>query len=281
VAAFLVIQLTLPSPALGEIVVVGEPSPAGKTLRLIADGAASAAAIAPQIVEAAQKAHWYPMPRLLDVLDAYSREGGAEAAEVSAAFLLAEEHAATPVSRESIEEAAEQLRVRLKNRAENVTRRPGWYEYPKDLPLDVPLTKTSQAEWGIPIFDARTAHVLEQHLPRHDRREYVRLGFEAFLATTCEEFLDGKVASTCREVGVWPLRVRILQLAFGGLASDGTDSSVAELYLSQDGKTLDEMLEHAETIHPGGFSRQCQIIRRWRERAPSRWQVWADLEPSI
>ena len=37
----------------------------------------------------------------------------------------------------------------------------------------------------------------------------------------------------------------------------------------------------APLIHPAGFYRQCMILTRWLQHRPSRWQVWADLEPEL
>ncbi len=276
------LQLAPSYPVRGEIPMSGTPSPAGATLRLIATGTPNAESIAAQVVEAAEKSYSYPlMPRLLDVLEAYSREGEEEGDRVSAALAIAEEHVTKTRSKDEIRAAAESLRLRLKNRPESVTPDPLWFHYSRDIPLDVPLTATSQAEWPMPVFANRMAYLLEQHLPRADRKEYVRLAFEAFLATTCETFLAGEVTSTCHEVGLFPMRYQVLALAFGGLGSDGTDPAVADVYLSQDPRTLDEVLEKAAMILPGGFSRQCRIIQKWRQKAPSRWEVWADLEPTI
>jgi len=258
------------------------PSPAGKALRLIASGTVSAELLGDPILEAAEyRRPEDVMPRLLDVLDAYSREGEAEANRVTDSFVLASEKAKSTAPRKIIEKSAETLRLRLKSRPQYAKPPLGWFQHEPGIPLNVPFTAKSSGEWGQYVFHDRLASHLERFLPKEDRRAYVREALHAYLSTSCETLLEGKVVSVCQQVGLFPLRYEALRLAFGGLRSDGTDPSVADLYLSQGAETLEQVLAGASLIHPGGFSRECSILSKWLQRAPSRWDVWADLEPEL
>jgi hypothetical protein len=133
----------------------------------------------------------------------------------------------------------------------------------------------------MPVFHDRLSSLLEQHLNKTDRRLYVREAFQAFLTTDCESFMQGKVATTCQDIGLFRVQYQALRLAFAGLSSDGRYPDVADVYLSQGAETLLAVLERAEPIYPGGFYRQCSILRKWLLKPPSRWEVWSDLEPGL
>ena len=280
VAAIVSAGLTLAAAA--EITVSFGPSPAGTALRMIADGLADEQSLAAVIVEAAEKKWEFPlMSRLLDVLEAYSRDGQAQMNLVGGAFGDAHERASSDASRKAIAVAADTLRIRLKSKREQRPVRGGWFRHDPAISLDVPLTERSQGDWPMPVFHDRVAGLLERHLPREDRRLYVREAFRAFLATSCGALFGGSEMTTCERLGLWPLRYQAVSLGLAGLSSDGSDPSIAEVYLSQDRDLLEAVISQAELIHPGGFSRQCWILRRWLHRAPSRWEIWADLEPTL
>ena len=273
------------SVALGasaEIIISLGPSPAGKALRILATGSPEVKAVAEVIVEASEKRWSSPlMPRLLDVLDAYSREGESQASLVRSAFDQAQEQASSDVLRRAIAGAAETLRLRLKNQREESPGSSGWFRHDPAIPLDVPFTERSQNQWPRPVFQDRVATLIELHLSKEDRRKYVREAFRAYLASDCKSFLGGSELATCEKLGLWPLSYQAVRLAFSGLSSDGADPSIADVYLSQERDLLDAVIEQASLIHPGGFSRQCSVLRKWLHRAPTRWEIWADLEPEL
>jgi hypothetical protein len=273
---------TLTSAVRAETIISYGPSPAGKALRLIATGTPTADSLSELILEAAEKRWSSPlMPRLLYVLDAYSRDGEMAADQVSGAFAIAEQRVGSSGSKGKIQEAALLLRTRLRSKLDLPKPPPGWFTHNPEITLDVAITARSQGEWPMPVFRDRLASLLEQFLPKGDRHAYVREGLRAYLSNSCETFLDGKVVTICQEVRLFPLRYEALRLAFGALNSDGTDPSVAELYLSQGAEVLEEVIASAELIHPGGFSRQCSVLRKWLRQSPSAWEVWADLEPEL
>ena len=277
-----VLLAAIGSAVFAETVISHGPSPAGMALRLIATGTANAESLSGLIVEAAEKKWSHPlMPRLLDVLDAYSRDGEVAAGQVSDAFTIAEQQIESGGSKKTIAGAAHSLRTRLKSRLTLPKSPEGWFEHNPEIPLNVPITGRSQGEWPMPVFRDRIASLLEQFLPKGNRRDYVREGLRAYLSNSCESFLGGKLVSTCQEVRLFPLRYQALRLAFAGINSDGADPSIAVLYLSQGVEVLEEVCSSAELIHPAGFSRQCSILRKWLRTPPSAWEVWADLEPEL
>ena len=241
-AGIAVLLLLLPLSARAEIIISYGPTPAGATLALIASGRATPELLSEQIVAGAEK-HWsYPlMPRLLEVLAEFSREGPAQESAVLDAFLLAEKSATTENGRKLIAKSLDSLKGGGAE-TKTVTHRSGWFQHDAKIPLDVPITRRSQGDWPIPVFADRIESLLDGLLPKEDRRLYVKQALEAFLSPDCGAFLGGRAASVCEEVGLFPMQYHSLRLAFGGLFADGRDPGVAEIYLSQDPRTLDAVI---------------------------------------
>ena len=267
VVALLSVQFTLPSPALGEIIVEGETSPQEDPSTHRRKGTATAGSrLLPRLWEQQRVLSARHTPASLDVLDTYSREGDTEADRVSAAFAIAEEDAATPRSREAIAGAPLNLSgTRLKNKPENaVTHARAWYHYP--------LSRSSFNGAANSDISSRMAHAgirrasgecTRAVLPTNDRREYVRACIRGLSGNDLRgPFLDGKVSASCSKVAsrpcvsAEPWRWRLAAWAPMGPIRPSPISICPRMR-----RHSTRVLEQAQLIPPGGY-RQCTIILR-------------------
>lgn len=255
------------------------PSPAGKALVLIADESATGEALARPVLEAASKRWTYRLfPRLLDVLEEWVREDPSRLPVVREAFGIATEGVRNETVAVALGEAAEELERRLSEPRSRAEARSGWFRPPpggrEALPWDDGgLTARELRDNRMAFVDAR--------LPKGDRTAYVRAGFEAFLAPSCEELLEGSVTEACLEVGLRPLQWAALEASLSGLSGDGSEPGLADVYLGVDPRLTGRVLDAVSYGSPGAECEACVLLRSWLRKRPSRWQVRAVLEPAL
>ena len=130
------------------------------------------------------------------------------------------------------------------------------------------------------LGERRIAFVHER-LAEGERATYVRSAFDAFLAPSCDAFLGGEVAETCREVGLRPLRWAALRAGLSGLSGDGTEPGLVDAYLGVEPDLTGRVLDGVSYGFPAAACEECIILRSWLRKRPSRWQVRASLEPAL
>ena len=175
-------------------------------------------------------------------------------------------------------DAAAELKRRLAAAPAARAPREGWYR-PRlgdGVPLPWPAPGLSPRE----LRDRRVGFV-DARLPKGTRSAYVRAAFEAFLARSCGELLDGTVLEACESVGLVPLRRAALQAAFGGLAGDGTEPGLVDAYLDAGPDLTTRVLDEVSYGFPDASCEECVLLRSWLRARPSSWKVRAALEPPL
>jgi len=127
----------------------------------------------------------------------------------------------------------------------------------------------------------RQVAFVDARLPKESRTAYVQAAFEAFLAPSCDVFLDGEVAETCAGVGLQPLRWAALQAAFSGLSGDGREAGLVDAYLGVDPGLTGRVLDGVSYGFPSVPCEECVLLRSWLRKRPTFWQVRASLEPPL
>ena len=276
-AAVLLFVLAAPAPA--QRTGPFGPSPAGRALSLIAEDEASGETLALPVLEAASRRWTYRLfPRLLGVLEEWVREDGARLPLVLDAFGRAAAAVRNETAAVALLDAADELKRRLARPPEPGPVREGWFRTRPGAGVPIPgLVAGLSARQ---VREARIAFV-DERLPRESRTAYVKAGFEAFLASSCEEFLEGGVADACGAIGLRPLRWAALEAALSGLSGDGTEPGLADAYLGVDPALTGRVLDAVSYGFPDAPCDECVLLRSWLRKRPTRWQVRAALEPPL
>ncbi|MCK6685978.1 MAG: hypothetical protein L6R30_26580 [Thermoanaerobaculia bacterium] len=139
------------------------------------------------------------------------------------------------------------------------------------------LTAASIRELSQPDYEARLLTYVDQRLSE-DRQGRVEEGFQAYVATTCAEILRGHAMDACRELGISEIQRASLSLALMGLLQSQAQPEVVDRYLTLDRELVDRVwLKTRMGIGDERLRATLDLVHRWRESRPDRWNAWADL----
>jgi hypothetical protein len=153
---------------------------------------------------------------------------------------------------------------------------------PKEGIGRVPPTRAEPHSRSSPFYEERLYLYLDSVLPAQGL-DRIEAALCALAATTCDEFLGGKVMDTCRDLGLHDLQFGSMTAAIRELASGPVDAMTIDFILGLDQPTFDEIVNWlaGSSCCGCGAPELANILVWWRLRRPSEIEAWRDLEAGL
>lgn len=140
-----------------------------------------------------------------------------------------------------------------------------------------PPTKKDIGTLPQTVFDARLFTYVDTLLGTDpDRR--VQGAFAAATSRSCGGLLEGKGEELCQELGLWTVQRALLRTVFEQLYESEGEDKVISRFLAIDRAVAANVFMRVRGGDDDVLGSYVDILERWLERRPTRWQAWADIE---